>query len=65
MLHSAGSKSRSSTLLGTPRALSPLALTEGIEVARIALGHKDDRVTRRYAVSAEQDLAISVARKHR
>jgi integrase len=41
-----------------------LARTEGIEVARIALGHKDDRVTRRYAASAEQDLAISVARKH-
>ena len=41
-----------------------LARTEGIEVARIALGHKDDRVTRRYAVSAETDLAIEVARKH-
>ena len=41
-----------------------LARTEGIEVARIALGHKDDRVTRRYAIGAELDLAIGVARKH-
>jgi integrase len=41
-----------------------LARKEGIEVARIALGHKDDRVTRRYAVGAELDLAIAVARKH-
>jgi integrase len=41
-----------------------LARTEGIEAARIALGHKDDRVTRRYAVCAELDLAIAVARKH-
>lgn len=41
-----------------------LARTEGIEVARIALGHKDDRVTRRYAIEAELDLAIAVARKH-
>ncbi len=41
-----------------------LARTEGIEVARIALGHKDDRVTRRYAVGAELDLAVAVARKH-
>lgn len=41
-----------------------LARKEGIEVARIALGHKDDRVTRRYAVGAELDLAIAVARRH-
>jgi integrase len=41
-----------------------LARSEGIEVARIALGHKDDRVTRRYAASAELDLAKEVARKH-
>ena len=41
-----------------------LARTEGIEIARIALGHKDDRVTRRYAVEAELELAIAVARKH-
>ncbi|MCA8951137.1 MAG: site-specific integrase [Planctomycetes bacterium] len=41
-----------------------LARTEGIEVARVALGHKDDRVTRRYATGAELDLAIRVARKH-
>lgn len=41
-----------------------LARTDGIEVARIALGHKDDRVTRRYAVAAELDLAIAVARRH-
>ena len=41
-----------------------LARKEGIEVARIALGHKDDRVTRRYAVEAELDLAIAVARRH-
>ena len=41
-----------------------LARTEGIEAARIALGHKDDRVTRRYAVGAELELAIGVARKH-
>ena len=41
-----------------------LARTHGIEVARIALGHKDDRVTRRYAVAAEMDLAIAVARRH-
>ena len=41
-----------------------LARTEGIEVARIALGHKDDRVTRRYAVAAEMDLAIAVAKRH-
>ncbi|MBK8099847.1 MAG: tyrosine-type recombinase/integrase [Planctomycetes bacterium] len=41
-----------------------LARTEGIEVARIALGHKDDRVTRRYTVGAELDLAISIARRN-
>jgi integrase len=41
-----------------------LARKEGIEIARIALGHKDDRVTRRYALGAELDLAIGVARKH-
>lgn len=41
-----------------------LAGSEGIEVARIALGLKDDRVTRRYAVEAELDLAIAVARRH-
>lgn len=41
-----------------------LARTEGIEAARIALGHKDDRVTRRYAVGAELELAVAVARKH-
>ncbi len=41
-----------------------LARTEGIEVARVALGHKDDRVTRRYALGAELDLAVAVARKH-
>jgi integrase len=41
-----------------------LTRTEGIEVARIALGHKDDQVTRRYAVGAELDLAIAVARRH-
>jgi len=41
-----------------------LARSEGIEVARIALGHKDDRVTRRYASGAEIDRAIEVARKH-
>ncbi|MGE3171796.1 MAG: tyrosine-type recombinase/integrase [Planctomycetota bacterium] len=41
-----------------------LARTEGIEVARVALGHKDDRVTRRYVVAAELDLAVAVARKH-
>lgn len=41
-----------------------LALSEGIEVARIALGHKDDRVTRRYALGAEMQLAVEVARQH-
>lgn len=41
-----------------------LARTHGIEVARIALGHKDDRVTRQYAVAAEMDLAIAVAKRH-
>ena len=41
-----------------------LARTVGIEAARIALGHKDDRVTRRYAVGAELHLAVEVARKH-
>ena len=41
-----------------------LARKEGIEVARIALGHRDDRVTRRYAVGAELDLAVALARKH-
>ncbi len=41
-----------------------LARTEGIEAARIALGHKDDRVTRRYALGAEIELAVAVARKH-
>lgn len=41
-----------------------LARTEGIEVARIALGHKDDRVTRRYIIAAELDLAIGIAKQH-
>lgn len=41
-----------------------LARTEGIEVARIALGHKDDRVTRRYTTGAEFGLAVEVARRH-
>lgn len=41
-----------------------LARSEGIEVARIALGHKDDRVTRRYALAAELDLAIGIAKQH-
>jgi integrase len=41
-----------------------LARKEGIEVARIALWHKDGRVTRRYAVGAKLDLAIALARRH-
>ncbi|MEQ1631882.1 MAG: site-specific integrase [Planctomycetota bacterium] len=41
-----------------------LARTEGIEAARIALGHKDDRVTRRYAVGADLEMAVEVARRH-
>jgi len=40
-----------------------LARTEGIEVARIALGHKDDRVTRRYAVGAELEMAVAVVHR--
>jgi len=38
-----------------------IALQEGIEAARVALGHVDDRVTRRYAHSADSAAAASVA----
>ncbi len=39
-------------------------LASGIEGARVGLGHSDDRVTRRYAVSAESDLAKQVMGRH-
>lgn len=35
-------------------------LAEGIEASRVALGHSDDRVTRRYAVGADSELAAAV-----
>jgi integrase len=41
-----------------------LAQQEGIEAARVALGHVDDRVTRRYAHSADSAAAATVAARH-
>lgn len=41
-----------------------LYLKAGIEGARVGLGHTDDRVTRRYAVAADSELATLVMGKH-
>jgi integrase len=41
-----------------------LVLKEGIEAARVALGHADDSITRRYAVAADSQLAAEVMAKH-
>ena len=41
-----------------------LVLKEGLEAARAALGHVDTRVTRRYAVAADHQLADEVAKRH-
>ena len=41
-----------------------IALQDGVEAARVALGHVDDRVTRRYAHSADAAAAASVASRH-
>lgn len=37
---------------------------EGIEAGEAALGHADDRVTRRYSIAAKAALAVEVARRH-
>lgn len=39
-------------------------LAAGIEASRVALGHSDDRVTRRYAVGADSELAALVMGRH-
>jgi integrase len=41
-----------------------LVLKEGIEAARVALGHADDSITRRYAVAADSQLAAEVMGRH-
>lgn len=41
-----------------------LYLAAGIEASRVALGHTDDRVTRRYAVGADSELAKAVMGQH-
>lgn len=41
-----------------------IATTAGIEAARAALGHADDRMTRRYTHTADEDAAKAVAAKH-
>jgi integrase len=41
-----------------------LVLGEGIEAARAILGHADDRMTRRYALAAEHQLAVEIAARH-
>jgi integrase len=37
---------------------------EGLEAGEAALGHADDRVTRRYSITAKSALAVEIARRH-